>query len=126
MKKFKTKEELLQDSINYYWGKPERRCLKEGSNHSCQYAPSETSLGCAIGRVIPIKLAKELDIKSNGVATDTVFNKLPKWLQGFGQNFLIKLQTLHDSSYFSNSDEKRINLVMREFVDMTKITFPEN
>lgn len=126
MKKFKTREALLQDSIDYYWGKPERRCLKQGSLNACQYSASETSLGCAIGRLIPKNIAKKLDVHNQSVDERATQNLLPDWLKAFGIPFLSDLQILHDQQYFSKRDKTATIDCMSNHVDMSKIKFPEN
>jgi hypothetical protein len=122
-KKFKTREEFLQDNLNYFWGKPERQC-KDGKG--CFYSPKRESEGCAIGRHLSLKLANKLDAaEDTEVANDDIFNYLPKWMQALGQDFLVGIQELHDSEVFVEKREIRVNSYMNSFVDMSKITFPE-
>ncbi len=113
---------VLNDAINYYWGKPERRCANNFG--TCQYKPSDTSEGCAIGRLIPLKLAESLP-QGDGVNRDVVFNKLPKRIQKLGVNFLSALQSLHDGSNFENMNETTVIHRMKDYVNVNKIVFPE-
>lgn len=124
-KRFKTREALLQDTINYYWGKPERLCISSINPSTCQYQPSETSDGCAIGRLVSLKTAKILDYRNYDITLPTQFAKLPKWLQNLGYDFLGTLQLLHDGEHFAKRDKNAVNRHMAQFVDVTKITFPE-
>lgn len=125
MKKFKTREEILQNAIDYYWGKPERKCLsKIGS--TCIYSPSDTSMGCAIGRLVSKKVAVKLDELGSSVGNLEIFELLPEWLKAMGQDFLHSLQSLHDMSTFVIKDESCVRRKMFDFVDMDKIVFPED
>lgn len=122
MKQFQTREELLQDAINYYWGRPERRCVNEYGD--CQYIASATSEGCAIGRLLTPELAESLNPNS-GIFDNNVWCRLPSWLEAMGQDFLHYMQRLHDGQYFVNRSEYQVNSYMETFVDMNIITFPE-
>ena len=126
MKQFNTREELLQDAIDYYWGRPERKCINE--NRVCVYSPREGSKseGCAIGRLLPPALANKLDNYpgATGVSNIDVFLDLPNWMQDLGQEFLSELQSLHDSSYFSNKDVDSIHQLMCDYVTVDNIVFP--
>jgi hypothetical protein len=122
-KKFKTREEFLQDNLNYFWGKPEHQC-KEGKG--CFYSPKRESEGCAIGRHLSLKLANKLDVEQEtGVVNDNIFNHLPKWMQALGHDFLVEMQALHDTGIFVEKKKIVVNCKMKSFVDMSKITFPE-
>jgi hypothetical protein len=125
-KSFKTREEVLQDTLNYFWGKPERKCEDESSG-SCVYSPNGESEGCAVGRYLSLKLANELDGTpfTVGVSNAQVFKKLPKWMQALGQPFWVEMQILHDNSYFALKDKWFVTNHLGKYVDMSKITFPE-
>ena len=122
MKQFETREELLQDAINYFWGKPERWCVKDGNTNLCQYIPNATSEGCAIGRLLPIEVTQSLPNKS----VQEVFNELPEWMQKLGANFLGLVQECHDFQVFATKDEDQVFNRLSGYVDMTKIVFPSN
>lgn len=65
----------------------------------CVYSPSENSPGCAIGRLLTPELCEELDKAfPSSVGERKVFNRLPEEIQVLGQDFLVKLQQLHDQS----------------------------
>jgi hypothetical protein len=125
-KKFNTREDALQDTLNYFWGRPELKCENLAKN-TCLYSPTGKSEGCAVGRHLPIKLANKLDTfyDFNGVENDMVFNKLPKWMQSLGQDFWRSLQTLHDNDVFVKKDKNFVRERMKKYLDMNKITFPE-
>lgn len=125
MKQFKTREELLQDTIDYYWGKPERKCVVSKESDTCQYSANDTSLGCAIGRLVDKKLARQLDIANNSVNEKQVFDSLPLWLQNHGQKFLIELQHIHDFSYLAYKKVVEVKQSMKNFVNFDNIVFPE-
>ena len=120
MKQFETREALLQDAIDYFWGKPERKCVNYFG--ACIYTPSETSEGCAIGRLLPLDLAERLGF--DGVSDDEVFYSLPIWLQDMGQDFLTALQICHDKGMFADVDENDLCSRMDEHVNLDKIVFP--
>lgn len=120
MKKFETKIDLLNDTIAYFWGRPERQCVSGGS---CQYSATETSEGCAIGRLLNPELAASLS-QNVGVINDKVFDKLPLWLQAFGQDFLTILQDLHDTNYLVNMNKEQLYIKTIEHVDFAQIVFP--
>lgn len=123
MKEFKTKEEVLQDAIDYYWGKPERRCYKAGA---CRYTPTETSEGCAIGRLVDIEIAESLADTNHTIKnSDIAFEKLPTWLKDMGRGFLVSLQFTHDTGWLADKKVDDVIEKMSSYVDMTKITFPE-
>lgn len=92
--------EFLEEMVEYYSENTNRRCVSESGN--CYYNPvaakkQNISEGCAIGRKIPRELQEELD-KLGGVSNNEVFEKLPVELQKLSQNFLTKIQNLHDYS----------------------------
>lgn len=122
MKQFKTREEILQDAINYYWGKPERKCVDD-TKGNCQYMPSMTSEGCAIGRLLPEDIVDKLPPDA-GVYDERVWIHLPEWLKAMGQEFLKDLQILHDLSKFALKYERDVTDRMEIHVDMGKIVFP--
>ncbi len=122
MKQFQTREELLQDAINYYWIRPERRCVN--ADGYCQYKSSETSEGCAIGRLLDPEVAETLNSDA-GVYDNGVWNNLPAWLKDMGQDFLHDMQRLHDSQKFALGDDVYIIDRMENHLDISKITFPE-
>ena len=113
--------DVLNDAIQYYWGKPERRCVS--INGGCQYKPSETSEGCAVGRLLPLDVAESLQ-QDGEVSDNRVFSLLPSNVQDLGQDFLQGLQVLHDSEYFTKCNRDCICTVMSQFVDENQIIFP--
>lgn len=112
----KTREELLINTVLYYGIDENRRSLS--SKGYCSYQ-SDSGNCCAIGREIRIGLRYMLDELANtSVQEKEVFEALPKRLQNLGQDFLSRIQKLHDSlEYYDcqlNSDgwehvEKIIN-----------------
>ena len=121
-KEFKTREEVLQDSINYFWGRPERRCV---NIYGCSYTPSRESEGCAIGRLVELEVAEKLAKTNDPINKPKQMNLLPKWLGDMGVEFLDCLQTLHDMNAFEKKDIDYVQTLVAAYVDMGKITFPE-
>jgi hypothetical protein len=124
MKQFNTREEVLQDTINYYWGRPERFCVKE--NGICSYTPQGKSEGCAVGRLAPREVAEALAKTNLGIIITSQFDLLPQWMRDLGQGFWSKLQIIHDHKYLSKMDHDRIKEIMSVMeIDISKITFPK-
>lgn len=119
------RQEFLQDTINYYWGKPERKCTN--NTGKCLYAPaSDNTLGCAIGRHLPLELSKHLDSGNDtDVANPEIFDQLPDWMKALGIQFLTEVQSLHDTGKFAERVKRHILETMEFLVDMNSITFPE-
>lgn len=116
----KTKLKLLNETIEYYWGIPERKCMN--SLERCQYSATETSEGCAIGRLIPHDLSQKLDLKAATVAE--IFEELPLEIQEYGLSFLTALQDAHDGNTFVKRDKLRILYLFQDQVDIGQIVFP--
>lgn len=123
-KQFETREALLQDALDYYWGKPKRQCLMKGSDVLCSYTPSETSEGCAIGRLVELEVAEKLQ-DFNLAINERLFALLPEWLQAMGMDFLYALQKCHDKGFFKDKDKDRIKYRLGEYLDFFQINFPE-
>jgi hypothetical protein len=123
-KQFETREALLQDALDYYWGKPERQCLVKGYDTMCSYTPSETSEGCAIGRLVELDVAEKLQ-ETNSTINGSLFPLLPEWLQAMGHNFLYALQTCHDKGHFKHKAEETIRRYLGVYVNFSQIKFPE-
>ena len=124
-KQFETREALLQDALDYYWGKPQHRCMVEGTSHQCSYIPSKTSEGCAIGRLVELEVAKSLQESNASIHISTQFNKLPDWLKALGYNFLTRIQEMHDGKDFVNKDKTNLIRLLESHVDFSQIKFPE-
>lgn len=122
LKQFSTRIDLLNDAIAYYWGKPERLCVNE--HGYCQYHPSDTSEGCAIGRLLPEDIVDKLPSDS-GVYDVKVWDYLPDWLKNMGQEFLKDLQILHDTGGFSQLRRDDVITRMGVHVDVDAIIFPD-
>ena len=112
----------LNDVANHY--NSTNRCT---DGMVCKYEPiTEWTEGCAIGRRLSAKLQKQLDTNGHdtGVNNYYVFEKLPKWMQDLGKNFLRSIQMLHDDAgsegYWSvnglsKNGEDRVMSIKREF-----------
>jgi hypothetical protein len=95
---------FLNDTLAYYEADPVNRrnaALGDtgcGNHAECTYAPQHAGTeGCAIGRHLPLELAKRLDYWSDSsVNNPIVFNRLPDALKELGKVFLGDMQHLHD------------------------------
>ena len=107
MKTQEDKLKLLEETKLYYSEDPLRRCT---GHFGCFYSGSSnkktTSLGCAIGRLIPTELAEEIDteFKHNEQFSGVIhiFDRLPTELQEYGKSYLVQLQMFHDSDSYWN------------------------
>jgi hypothetical protein len=124
MKQFNTRKEVLQDAINYYWGKPERKCE---NSRICTYIPvHQNTEGCAIGRLVDEETQHKLQENTSSINSNTQFKILPQWLQNMGQDFLYQLQILHDFGFFAKKNVEQVTERMVGFsIDMSEIKFPE-
>jgi hypothetical protein len=97
----KTIKERRLEILN--WEKDNRninnRSVKSDGAVGCAYAGP---IGCGVGRLIDDKkLCAELDRRlDSSVASNSLFNLLPKEVQDLGQIFLTDLQRLHDGIRF--------------------------
>ena len=121
----KTKEEklaLLNETILYYSENTKRRCrqINENGENACFYNGANNnkteSSGCAVGRLIPIELAEELDNRFEGIDSTVfeVFHFLPQNVKDYGKKFLGKLQLLHDVD--EHWDEMGLTEIGNEYV----------
>jgi hypothetical protein len=116
-----TRIEILNDTLNYFWGKRERQCIVNGR---CQYMATSYSKGCAIGRLLNPETAASLP-QQIGVSSDPVFSKLPLWMKDLGQEFLSELQDLHDGNWLLDGDKhKHVKKQFAQYVDTNQIIFP--
>lgn len=95
----KTKYRLnfLLDTAEYYNSK--NRAI--GKDKLCVYSCTNESKGCAIGRFLPKAMARKFDNYSNSsIQNNEIFNSLPEDLQNLGQDFLLKIQELHDGKSY--------------------------
>ena len=102
--------------------KERRRVLEEtiaaiGENGRCSGADGQCKyirvrggkvLGCAVGRLIEDKqLCRKLDrLPDAGVSNEEAFSLLPENIQYLGQDFLVELQKLHDTSEYWDEENK--------------------
>lgn len=130
LKEFNTQIELLNDTIQYYWGKPERKSSNDIG--LCSYYPGKNEInhtnGCAIGRLISDDLAIKLDdmgmIDSTAIYNDAIFYKLPDWLKKLRKHFLEDLQQLHDNDHLILCNKDMVIMIMKIHVNPDEIIFP--
>lgn len=128
-----TKEQFLQDTIDYYSVDPEnRRCI---NGTTCAYSPANAnkegkSEGCAIGRHLSPEVQTKFDKGINCTPLNlTIFaimnnqearKLLPEWMQKMDASFLSDVQCLHDintywdSNALSNKGKERVNTIIAE------------
>ena len=91
---FERRRVFLEDTVAHF------NCLNRSDNdRGCFYQPSHrNTAGCAIGRHLPISLAKELDSfhGSKSASRSWIFDRLPFWMQEMDRYFLQDVQMLHD------------------------------
>lgn len=101
----KKQTSFLKGMLKYYTKDVNRRCT-EGTK--CRYSPKAVgkegiSTGCAIGRWLNPELQVKLDGFRNCIVSNCqVFDLLPKNLRFLTQDFLVHVQTLHDSRSYWN------------------------
>lgn len=89
--------QFLYDTIHHY--NSNNRCVDDIGQ--CYYHPtSKNTKGCAIGRHLAKKLAKQMDNGEFGVpsmrSNPNIFERLPVWMKEMGRDFLMEVQSLHD------------------------------
>lgn len=103
-----TQRELLVSTVQFYTS--ENRALSEGT---CVYLKTENSPGCAIGRHLTPevqqifhKIQTEDCAGSITSMFDTIETKslLPEWMQEMDADFLQRIQQLHDSLEYWNTE----------------------
>ncbi|MFZ1559600.1 MAG: hypothetical protein WAT37_06720 [Saprospiraceae bacterium] len=108
---------MLNETISYFWGRPERKCVDEFGN--CKFSPTNTQTeGCALGRYLSKTICLELD------KINTNVQSWPKWLDS-NKYFAGALRDLHDDNTFVNKDKDKVLSVMCEYVDGIDIVFPD-
>lgn len=116
-----TKEEFLEDTVKYYSEDVLRRNIEP---NRIFYAPlHKNTEGCAIGRKIPLSIAKYLDRHHSNDSLKQIFHLLPEELQKLGLDFLQKIQLLHDVNAHWNSEglsEKGIKYINQIKDDILK------
>lgn len=108
MKVSKNRQELLQNTVNFY------NTSNRGMNgKDCCYI-SSSGKRCAIGRELSKKTAMKLASNSK-VTSHVIFDELPKRLQSMGMSFLTRVQILHDER--THWDHKGITGFGKEYAD---------
>jgi len=116
---------MLEIVVKHFSKNPkELRCLN--ASGGCKYAYQKNkpkSSGCAIGMFLPNNLCLEMDNSGNTdinsiLNEPDLYKKLPKWMQSMDSSFLIKLQMLHDESFYwtktniSKEGKKYVNQII--------------
>ena len=112
---------FLDDTINYYNSKNRSMISKPDGFERCLYLPAhDNTAGCAIGRHLPIELAKQLDLNEleSSISNRKNFELIPTWMQEMGKDFLSFVQELHDGPAYWN--ENGISETGNEFVLLNK------
>ena len=117
-----TEEEIKAKRKEILEWEEQNRTLKNRSMYGkfCAYrnAASPDNPGCAVGRLLPVEVAKQLD----GLGpVSHIFHLLPMKVASLGFEFLTEIQTLHDNaSYFteeglSTAGVERVNHIKQQF-----------
>lgn len=116
-----TREQFLLDTIKYYSENPSFRCVTIAQ---CAYSPKTLGKdgdGCAIGRWLNEDLKLELDtLENTSVLSESVFQRLPEWMQSLGKSFLNSVQELHDAddnwdNGLSDMGKTKVNLIIETY-----------
>ncbi len=122
-----TQRELLVSTVQFYTS--ENRGTVPNSK-ACMYSKSDTSPGCAIGRFLPENVQKIFDKPDNGnyiLGVEEIFENpdfvemLPDWMLEIGEDFLSRIQSLHDSEFkwdsfgINNVGKTAVNLICSDF-----------
>lgn len=124
IKAFPTRSErrkfYIDDVVAHY--NSNNRALQEMSTFRCQYSPTPTSDGCAIGRRLSEETLALIAPANMAVVARGVFIKLPTWMQQLGQDFLSAVQSLHDQgSYW---DENGITESGKKYAESINLIDP--
>ena len=124
-----TKAELLLDTLKYYSADINRRCKSRGG---CWYSPLKagkvrSSKGCAIGRHLKPTVQHLFDACKN-TSIDAVLQekksykkRLPTWMQKLSIDFLVEIQSLHDTDHnwtsygLSPSGKDKVFFIMKDY-----------
>lgn len=134
-----TSQEIFDSNLNAYTsGKTKFSVSKEGV---CRYFKS-SNCRCAIGRLLPIKIAKKWDssVDSSDYGSDiqTIAKKYPEDVNSIlptdypkrdGLFFLQKLQNCHDYAVLSSKNKERVKAfvkLMRRCANEYKLDFPKS
>ena len=93
----KNRQELLENTINYFNSKNRGIELSNKENSLCFYYSDKTTKRCAIGIEVKKKTAMALQEKNKPIDCSSSFGLLPKRLQNMGKYFLRSIQELHDN-----------------------------
>lgn len=113
---------FLGHTINFYHAK--NRAIHP--DNFCVYGALENSPGCAIGKHMMAENAKMLDGAGCDISVSWIYSQghkdtLPVWMQELGEQFLLKVQDIHDETYYWNDKGlsehgiKETNLIIDAF-----------
>lgn len=119
--KNKTKPRSNQEAFNRVW----RHFILEDNEQcgsrtiGCSYRGARGQ-ACAVGCMMPYKMAKKADNDGRDCATDieTIINRLPsaeKWFSAVDLHFLESLQCAHDRDGFNDDKENCLREVATSF-----------
>lgn len=101
---------LLDETVAFFLTNP--RGLENGDHH-CVYFAQETKARCAVGRLLPLKVATELGSVASTIRkllvitynfSDPTRGAIQKLLDRYNMEFLYNLQQLHDRSDYWTDD----------------------
>jgi len=107
--------EFLLNTLEYFSDRNKRCVSKAGG---CQYSPTKTSDGCAIGRFLtgtPQELARWDSEGGYAYCADAAqMGRLPdirpEWMKRMPEDFLTEMQKWHDSSIILGEEDEKDHL----------------
>jgi len=132
MKKFlnSTPPESNQDAFNKilsWLTRPDAAKCSDGEN-GCLYRSLDGNNACAIGTLMPTKLARAID-NANGISNIiTVLETRPaakKWFAECNVDFLMEMQEFHDDNMFCDSKTECLD-ILEAVADKYKLKIPKD
>lgn len=112
-----------EDTYNFYHNYRDR-CAFDTSKVKCCYSPTDTSLGCAIGRFLPLETANLFDTKGGDI--NTIFStglsvSLPLWMLEMGKEYLQLVQSYHDTLTLTPSSVHAAVFAVEEYLKTNEL-----
>ena len=103
-------------------------CVAGDGIRGCMYRSDDGNNACAIGTLMPTKLARAID-KAGGISNIiTVLETRPaakKWFAECNVDFLMEMQEFHDDNRFSDSKTECLD-ILEAVADKYKLKIPKD
>jgi len=124
----KNNQDAFNKILAWLTRKDASMCVSSPDSRGCMYRSDDGNNACAIGTLMPTKLARAID-KAGGISNIiTVLETRPaakKWFAKCDAEFLMEMQQFHDDNRFSES--KKNCLGRLEYVaDNYKLKIPKD